>query len=101
MIRVLFILFGAALALITLPGSIELLLLTAAGILPGRRPTYHASAGGYRLAVVVPAHNEQLHIARCVKSLQAADQSSIDLGIIVIADNCDDLTASMASAAGA
>src|SRR5271163_592918 len=57
MIRDLFILFGASLVVITLPGSIELLLLTVAGILPRRRSNYHEAASRYRLAVVVPAHN--------------------------------------------
>jgi len=101
MIRQLLILIGGVFALITLPGSFELLLLTAAGILPKRRVTYLKPAREFRLAVVIPAHNEELHIARCVKSVWAADRSSIDLGVIVIADNCEDLTSSAASGAGA
>ena len=101
MIRHILILMGALLAFITLPGSIELLVLTVAGCLPRRRLTFAASKKEYRLAIVVPAHNEALHIARCVVSLQSASRIGIEVNIIVIADNCDDLTASAASAAGA
>jgi cellulose synthase/poly-beta-1,6-N-acetylglucosamine synthase-like glycosyltransferase len=101
MIRGLFILLGSCVALLTLPGSIELLLLTVAGLLPRRRARNAAAFGQYRLAVVVPAHNEELHIARCVKSLQSANRSSVSVEIVVVADNCTDETAAMATAAGA
>ena len=62
---------------------------------------YGSVIRGYRLAVVVPAHNEELHITRCIKSLLAASRSQVDVGIVVIADNCTDETAKMARAAGA
>jgi cellulose synthase/poly-beta-1,6-N-acetylglucosamine synthase-like glycosyltransferase len=101
MIRQILILIGGFFALITLPGSFELLLLTVAGMFPRRKTVRPAAAAAYRLAVVVPAHNEELHIARCVKSLLAAARGPVDLGVIVIADNCTDLTASIASDAGA
>jgi cellulose synthase/poly-beta-1,6-N-acetylglucosamine synthase-like glycosyltransferase len=101
LIRHILILIGTLLALITLPGNIELLLLTVAGSLPRRRLTFTATTKKYRLAIVVPAHNEALHITRCVVSLKAARRIGIEVNIIVIADNCDDLTASAASAAGA
>jgi cellulose synthase/poly-beta-1,6-N-acetylglucosamine synthase-like glycosyltransferase len=55
----------------------------------------------HRLALVVPAHNEQLHVARCVRSLLASIPSGIEAAVIVIADNCDDLTVSAAAMAGA
>ncbi len=99
--RVILIIAGALLALITLPGTIELLLLTVGGVLPFRRRTATPSSSKYRLAVVVPAHNEEVHIARCVQSLQAADRTGVDLGVFVIADNCEDQTAATANAAGA
>ena len=101
MIRHILILTGTVLAFITLPGSIELLVLTVAGSLPSRRLIFAANKKDYRLAIVVPAHNEELHIARCVASLRAASRTGIEVDIVVIADNCDDLTASAASAAGA
>jgi cellulose synthase/poly-beta-1,6-N-acetylglucosamine synthase-like glycosyltransferase len=88
------------LALLTLPGTLELLALSLAGVFPVRRRGLRA-AKGYRLAIVVPSHNEELNVARCVKSLLATEQSGIELGVVVVADNCTDLTASAATAAGA
>jgi len=101
MMRDIFIFAGCCLAFITLPGTIELLVLSVAGILPRPKWPRVRSTKDYKLTVVVPAHNEEQHIARCVKSLQAADRSAIDLSLVVIADNCDDRTADKASAAGA
>jgi len=51
-----------------------------------------------RLAVVVPAHNEETMIARTVQSLKAADA---DTPIFVVAHNCTDGTAKAATQAGA
>jgi cellulose synthase/poly-beta-1,6-N-acetylglucosamine synthase-like glycosyltransferase len=101
MIRDLIVAAGLYLALITLPGTVELLVLSVAGVLPGRRRPHWESTTGFKLAVVVPAHNEEQHIARCVKSLFAAERSLIDLDVVVIADNCDDNTAEEARRAGA
>ncbi|AXC10138.1 Glycosyl transferase, family 2 precursor [Acidisarcina polymorpha] len=100
MIRYLFLLVGSCCALITLPGTIELFVLTIAGMLPRRR-TILVPGSNYRLAVIVPAHNEELHIARCIESLTRADRSGIDASFTVIADNCDDSTAATASRSGA
>jgi cellulose synthase/poly-beta-1,6-N-acetylglucosamine synthase-like glycosyltransferase len=93
--------FGSMLALITLPGTLELLLLTVAGILPARKQRAHRMSSQFRMVIVVPAHNEVLNIARCVKSLLAADQSGIARQVVVVADNCEDKTADAAAAAGA
>lgn len=65
---------------------------------PGRRPPPPPTA---RLAVLVPAHDEQELIGRCLASL--ADQR-YPVGLrrtVVIADNCTDRTAEIARAAGA
>ena len=96
----LFIFCGSVLALVTLPGTLELLVLSCAGFLKPRSSA-KSSSGRIRLAVVVPAHNEELGIARCVESLLRADTSNEDLAVVVVADNCDDRTASVAIAAGA
>jgi hypothetical protein len=50
-------------------------------------------------AAVVPAHNEEALIATTVASLRAAGVAQDRL--LVVADNCDDNTAEVASAAGA
>lgn len=58
--------------------------------------------GGHsqRLVVVVPAHNEELLIADCVRSLKAA-RTGRQREILVVADNCTDSTASIARSLGA
>lgn len=83
------------LCVLTLPGTIELLLLTVGACLPLRRGT---GGGALRLAAVVPAHDEEGTIGRTVASLKA---SAADLAVVVVADNCTDATADRAKAAGA
>jgi cellulose synthase/poly-beta-1,6-N-acetylglucosamine synthase-like glycosyltransferase len=98
-------LVGSLLSLITLPGTFELGLLTFAGMLPfsPRRKRRHATGPLVRkLAVVVPAHDEEILITRCVRSIGACEvPSATERVIVVIADNCSDRTAKMARSAGA
>lgn len=54
-----------------------------------------------RLDVLIPAHNESSLIARCVRSLCAQTYPSELYRVVVVADNCTDDTAAIASAAGA
>ena len=89
---------GFALLLATLPLALELLILSAAAALPQPAPATQA-ASDFRLAIVIPAHNEQVLIAPCVRSILA--QSTAQLAVYVIAHNCTDETAQRASAAGA
>jgi cellulose synthase/poly-beta-1,6-N-acetylglucosamine synthase-like glycosyltransferase len=51
-----------------------------------------------RLAVVVPAHDEETMIARTVRSLKAADAAT---QIYVVTHNCSDATGAVAEKAGA
>ena len=114
-----------ALLLVTLPLIVELFLLTIGSMLPARReesPTEgvvaldasvragelesyrHDSVTGLakapsRLMIIVPSHNEELSIARCVRSLAEASGNADD--ILVIAHNCNDATAEIARRAGA
>jgi len=88
-------------ALALLPGTLELLLLTLAGLFRPRKPPEIDMPEPFALTVVVPAHNEKLTIARCVRSIFAAGCGSIDLRVVVVADNCTDQTASIARSAGA
>lgn len=93
---------GTAIAILTLPGTLELLLLTIGGMLPVRRRERKTSpASQPRLAVIIPAHNEELNIARTIASLQAAQKADLTAAIVVIADNCEDRTAEAARNAGA
>ena len=88
------------LAAATLPVVLELALLTPACFLPRRRPRSCGNLPPIRLAVIIPAHNEEFLIARCVESLRAsaADTST---RIVAIAHNCSDQTAERARQAGA
>jgi cellulose synthase/poly-beta-1,6-N-acetylglucosamine synthase-like glycosyltransferase len=88
-------------ALALLPGTLELLLLTVAGLFRTRKPAQENPAQTFALTVVIPAHNEKLTIARCVRSIFAADAAGLDLRVVVVADNCTDQTAAIARSAGA
>lgn len=54
-----------------------------------------------RIAVVVPAHDEELLVGRCVRSLREQTYPAELLRIVVVADNCTDATAAIAAEAGA
>jgi cellulose synthase/poly-beta-1,6-N-acetylglucosamine synthase-like glycosyltransferase len=88
------------LAGLTIPGTVELALLTfgwlrAKPILEGPEPKRLK-----RLTVVVPAHNESGGIARTVNGLLACPRPEVLIEVLVIADNCSDDTAAQARAAG-
>ncbi len=88
---------GAAFA--SLPGSLELAQLTLGSMLPVRKQ----EAGQdkiIRLAVIIPAHNEQDVISVCLDSLLASGASESPCDVFVVADNCTDQTASIARAKG-
>jgi GT2 family glycosyltransferase len=54
-----------------------------------------------RIAVVVPAHDEETVVAACIESLLACDYPAALREVVVVADNCTDGTASVAARAGA
>ncbi|MBL9154938.1 MAG: sugar transferase [Verrucomicrobiales bacterium] len=54
-----------------------------------------------RIAVVIPAHNEQALLPAALRSLEAARCEGVEVGVFVIADNCTDATAAIAREAGA
>jgi cellulose synthase/poly-beta-1,6-N-acetylglucosamine synthase-like glycosyltransferase len=83
-----------------LPGTLEILLVTLGAMRTAKRSAA-CEWKGLRLAVVVPAHNEAALIARCVASIAASARSAGQCDIFVVADNCTDETAVLASEAGA
>jgi len=90
---------GALACLVTLPGTVELALLTFASMLPRRRERSQGPLGRTpRLAVIVPAHDEETTIGRCLHSLLSDDPH---LDVFVVADNCEDDTATVAAVLGA
>jgi GT2 family glycosyltransferase len=54
-----------------------------------------------RFAFLVPAHNEETGIAATVASLRAVDWPADRFEVVVVADNCSDRTADVATDAGA
>lgn len=85
------------LALITLPGTLYLLFISISAFLPMRQNRVTQTIC-CKLAVVIPAHNEQLLILRTLKSFEHQEG---DFDLIVVADNCTDKTAEIALAQGA
>jgi cellulose synthase/poly-beta-1,6-N-acetylglucosamine synthase-like glycosyltransferase len=92
---------GAALLLLTLPLAIELAILTLASRFPRRnRSGSAATSPPIRLAVIIPAHNEEVLIGACVESLRVS-AAGYKTRIIAVAHNCSDRTADRAAMAGA
>jgi cellulose synthase/poly-beta-1,6-N-acetylglucosamine synthase-like glycosyltransferase len=96
----LFAAVGVALIVVTLPVTLELAVVTAASFLPKRKVKSSTDAVELDLAVIVPAHNEELLIARSVRSLLASAGRN-RTRVMVIAHNCSDETAERAAEAGA
>jgi cellulose synthase/poly-beta-1,6-N-acetylglucosamine synthase-like glycosyltransferase len=105
MTHLLFTATGAGLLVLTLPLVLELLLVTLANFLPASVRAGAASSSNavnpVALMVLIPAHNEELLVARSVISLLASAQPFADsVRILVIAHNCSDATAERAREAG-
>lgn len=95
-----FSLVGIALVLATLPLLAEILVLSVAALLPAAHTRDEDGGSGLPpLTVLVPAHNEQALIGRCVRSV--LDSASSGVEVLVVAHNCTDATAERAEAAGA
>ena len=94
---------GVLAACVTLPGTLELLILSVAALMSLATPSTvdRCCKPKWRVAVVVPAHNEEANIGACVRSLLAAECGGIEVDVYVVADNCQDGTARVAADAGA
>src|SRR5260221_10539561 len=92
-------------ALLVTCGALEALaalyLLVIATAAHRRRRLTPSSSPSRRVVVLVPAHDEEMLIARCVQSLMAQDYPYHLARVVVVADNCNDATAGRAAAAGA
>lgn len=93
------ILVALVAAILFLPTLSDLLSLLRVVLLPGRKK---GSAGGElpRFLVVVPAHNEELLIESCVRSLLGMDYPADRRRVVVVADNCTDRTAELVRTTG-
>lgn len=92
------VLWIALLPLLAAAGYLALLALLA--LLPRRNATNNP-APTRRFALVVPAHNEQQALPALLESIAALDYPRDLVNVTVVADNCDDDTASIARTAGA
>lgn len=85
------------------PGAVALVhgaWWTALAIAALRRPVPSETGGGMRFTVMVPAHDEELLVGDCVRSLLAAPWEPRP-EVLVVADNCRDATSAVAADAGA
>src|SRR5712691_11695576 len=93
---------GIVLAAAGLPAGAATAYLLTLALASYRRLPVPAPAGwAPRLAVLVPAHDEQELVGRCVASLRDQTYPASSTRVVVIADNCSDRTAEVAAAAGA
>jgi cellulose synthase/poly-beta-1,6-N-acetylglucosamine synthase-like glycosyltransferase len=86
---------AAGAATVSLPGTLELAQLTLGSLLPARREP-RGESKLVRLAVVIPAHNEEAVLETCLDSLLASGASQSPFDVFVVADNCSDDTARIA-----
>lgn len=104
MLEFLLLTLGGAFAMVTLPGTLVLMLLSVAALLPTPRrvaPAEHEDTETGRIAVLVPAHNEAAVLPHTLPSLINAIRRDAAADLWVIADNCSDDTDAVARAAGA
>ncbi len=85
--------------LLMVPVSVLLVEVVAALVPRSTSDWPDSSRGSRRVAVIIPAHNECLHIAATVQSVRK--QLALSDSLLVVADNCTDDTAAIAAANGA
>jgi cellulose synthase/poly-beta-1,6-N-acetylglucosamine synthase-like glycosyltransferase len=91
---------GVAIVLATLPLITETLVLSIAAMLPKTGAWKTARGAAWiPLTVLIPAHNEEALIGRCIRSVLRSAGQGVD--VLVVAHNCTDATAMKATAAGA
>jgi 1,2-diacylglycerol 3-beta-glucosyltransferase len=96
----LLLMLGTTAAILLLPTLSDLLNLLRRGQ-PDRPGTPAAPGDLPRLLFLVPAHDEEILIGACVRSLAGLVYPNDRYGILVVADNCSDRTAEIARAMGA
>jgi len=94
----LWLVISVPLLILILPGTIEVLLLTLASLFPSRN--FSGDPKTIKLAVVIPAHNEEKGLPQTLKSLLDCSEPLARGDLIVIADNCSDGTAQVAERFG-
>src|SRR5579862_2890817 len=95
------LLLVAALCVVAVPAVAACAYLLLLTLLSGSLPLPARSQRQLRFDVIIPAHNEESVIAHVVGSVRRVDWPADRFRVVVIADNCTDATAAVASAAGA
>ena len=85
--------------LFALPVAVLFIETLAALLFPAKLTTLPKHGERRRVAVIVPAHNESTGILPTIKTIR--EQLAAGDRLIVVADNCSDDTAAVASSAGA
>lgn len=88
-----------------LAGLVTILLLPTLSdlislVTPARTPEEAGGGTMPRLLFLIPAHDEELLLERCLRSVLAVDHPPERLRVVVVADNCTDRTAAVARACG-
>ncbi|MES2464731.1 MAG: glycosyltransferase family 2 protein [Armatimonadota bacterium] len=98
--RLLFALLSAVPGILVCGSLLYLLILLGAAVIARPRRskwrTQESSAAVPQLAVVIPAHDEELVLAATLDSLRRQDYPADAVKVVVIADNCSDTTAAIA-----
>jgi 1,2-diacylglycerol 3-beta-glucosyltransferase len=92
---------SATLIALAIPASVACVYLLVQTLLSARPAPPPASSRQLRFDLIVPAHNEAQIIASTISNLLQLDWPRDRYRILVVADNCTDATAAVASAAGA
>lgn len=99
LLSLLFVFLTALVGVVALAAVLSLLTLLAAAAT--RQSALPPAALPLHLAVVVPAHNEELVLGATLASLTLQDYPAGYAQIVVVADNCTDGTAAIARSRGA
>ncbi|MFZ1413059.1 MAG: glycosyltransferase [Defluviicoccus sp.] len=95
-----FLFVAAALPVLLKLSYLAVCMIAASG---GRKAHRAPTIGSqtFRFLFLIPAHNEEMVIGECVRSIRAQTYAPEALAVYVIADNCSDQTAVVAREAGA
>jgi cellulose synthase/poly-beta-1,6-N-acetylglucosamine synthase-like glycosyltransferase len=96
-----YLILSSALWIVALPAAAACLYLLALTLLSAALPALAPAEQKLRFDIIVPAHNEEAVLANVIASLQAIEYPADRFRVVVVADNCTDGTAAIATAAGA
>lgn len=96
-----FYMAAVVLTVISISAIIEITIFISAHIFFKDKENKIKAEKSVKIAVIIPAHNEEKNIERCIKSIKESEKGIHSVEVIVVADNCSDNTAKIAVKAGA